>query len=252
MDHQKDYYAILGILPSADEATIKAVYRALAKKWHPDTFKGDKRQAEEKLKEINEAYSVLSDPKSRKAYDDQRKASSGQQREREYEEPDQSGRESFEAELAADWDFVKQYYPTVEAMRIELAQFSNALALAFQVTLLGHKAFSQADRVKKDLIAQFLSMYFGSNPAIQDFARSLILKGEKSAAKELNRLIRLGGTPNDTDAKRIIELISPKPPTPTTPVQTVTAGHYALLLLISLIALPLIAALFFLLSRQTS
>jgi curved DNA-binding protein CbpA len=210
VEYSKDYYAILGIMPSADEAIIKAVYRALAKKWHPDTFVGDKQRAEGKLKEINEAYSVLSNPGSRADYDARRNTSSGQQTQREYEEPDTEDRAPFEAEVAADWKFVLEYYPEVEKMRVELALFSSALALTFQVSLLELKAFAQAKALKKDLMSQFLRTYFGSNAIIQDFAARLIRAGSKDGAKELNRLIRLSGSPTDEDARRIISRVDEK------------------------------------------
>ncbi len=64
----KDYYAILGVPRNATEKEIKAAYRRLARQYHPDVNPGDK-QAEEKFKEINEAYQVLSDPEKRAAYD---------------------------------------------------------------------------------------------------------------------------------------------------------------------------------------
>ncbi len=64
----KDYYQVLGVPRGADEAEIKKAYRRLAKQYHPDVNKGDKG-AEEKFKEISEAYNVLSDPKQRKQYD---------------------------------------------------------------------------------------------------------------------------------------------------------------------------------------
>lgn len=64
-DQGKDYYAILGLSPDAEGILIKAAYRALSQKYHPDKETGD----ELKMQEINEAYSVLSDPESRAAYD---------------------------------------------------------------------------------------------------------------------------------------------------------------------------------------
>jgi curved DNA-binding protein len=67
MDY-KDYYQILGVDRKAGEADIKKAYRNLAKKYHPDKNPGDK-SAEQKFKEINEAYEVLKDPTKRSRYD---------------------------------------------------------------------------------------------------------------------------------------------------------------------------------------
>ena len=67
MDY-KDYYKVLGVDRKATPEEIKKTFRKLAMKYHPDQNK-DNKQAEEKFKEINEAYEVLSDPKKRERYD---------------------------------------------------------------------------------------------------------------------------------------------------------------------------------------
>ena len=64
----KDYYKILGVSRSATEREIKQAYRRLARQYHPDVNPGDK-SAEEKFKQINEAYEVLSDKENRQKYD---------------------------------------------------------------------------------------------------------------------------------------------------------------------------------------
>ncbi len=64
----KDYYAALGLEKSASAELIKKAYRKLAMKYHPDKNPGDK-QAEERFKEITEAYAVLSDPEKKQQYD---------------------------------------------------------------------------------------------------------------------------------------------------------------------------------------
>ena len=68
MSTKRDYYEVLGVSKSADATEIKKAYRKLAMKYHPDKNQGDK-EAEEKFKEINEAYEVLSDETKRKNYD---------------------------------------------------------------------------------------------------------------------------------------------------------------------------------------
>ncbi len=65
----KDYYKILGVTRSASANEIKGAYRKLAMQYHPDRNPGDK-QAEERFKEMNEAYQVLSDPQKRARYDE--------------------------------------------------------------------------------------------------------------------------------------------------------------------------------------
>ncbi len=66
---RKDYYKILGVSKETDELTIKKAFRKLAKQYHPDTNNGNP-EAEKKFREINEAYSVLSDEGKRKEYDE--------------------------------------------------------------------------------------------------------------------------------------------------------------------------------------
>jgi len=73
MNKKKDHYEVLGISRDASEAEVKKAYHKLALKYHPDRYAGkpesEKKAAEEKFKEINEAHSVLSDQKKRKNYD---------------------------------------------------------------------------------------------------------------------------------------------------------------------------------------
>ena len=68
MADKRDYYEVLGVSKTADDAEIKKAFRGLAKKYHPDMHPGDK-ECEEKFKEAQEAYAVLSDPEKRRQYD---------------------------------------------------------------------------------------------------------------------------------------------------------------------------------------
>ena len=67
-DNKRDYYDVLGVSKGASDDEIKKAYRKLAKKYHPDLNQGDKT-AEQKFKEVNEAYDVLSDKTKRGRYD---------------------------------------------------------------------------------------------------------------------------------------------------------------------------------------
>ena len=67
-EQKRDYYEVLGVDRNADDAALKKAYRALAKKYHPDTNPGDK-EAEKKFKEASEAYAILSDSEKRRQYD---------------------------------------------------------------------------------------------------------------------------------------------------------------------------------------
>ncbi|MBX3091694.1 MAG: DnaJ domain-containing protein [Cryobacterium sp.] len=75
----KDFYKVLGVSKDVSDAELKKTYRKLARKYHPDSNPGDAK-AEAKFKEISEANSVLSDPESRKEYDQMRAMGSGMPR----------------------------------------------------------------------------------------------------------------------------------------------------------------------------
>src|SRR5438128_11483430 len=67
MTVERDYYEVLGVERGADDAEIKRAFRKLAQQWHPDVSPDP--AAQDRFKEINEAYQVLSDPQRRQAYD---------------------------------------------------------------------------------------------------------------------------------------------------------------------------------------
>ena len=69
MSEKRDYYEVLGLKKGASDDEIKKAYKKLARKYHPDLNRDDPKTAEEKFKEVNEAYDVLKDPKKKATYD---------------------------------------------------------------------------------------------------------------------------------------------------------------------------------------
>jgi curved DNA-binding protein CbpA len=190
MDFNADYYAILGVLPAAEEVVLRAAYKALAQRYHPDRFKGKPEEVHRKMAEINEAYAILSDPVKRKEYDSHREQVN--EGGNYFDEKINESPPDYDP-LAADWQTAVSYYPDLEDMESSLAEISWRLAYAYRACLLETKSFAKRDEMAIALEQNFLESYFGKNPRIVEFARKLIYQGHKKAARELNKAVRLFG-----------------------------------------------------------
>jgi curved DNA-binding protein CbpA len=188
MDTGKDYYAILGVMPEAEPEIIRAVYLALAKKYHPDSS-GDAGN-EDRLKEINAAYEILNNPARRSEYDASR--AEGNFDTGDYE-TDVDDTDLFADDIQDDWEFAIEYHPELASLLEEVASISPTLSIVFQSTILSNKAFNEAAKIKDQLISSFLQRYFGKSNRIQKFANILLLRKHMAAAKELNRAIKILG-----------------------------------------------------------
>lgn len=189
----KDYYAILGVVPSAEDVVIRAAWKALAQRYHPDRFAGDVAKANARIVEINEAYNVLSDPVQRNTYDKSRVGKEGDFGDWVHEE---------EADEAAgntdpfekDWALAVGFYPDLIDINNQLSEISHLLAFSYRAGLLERKAFKNRKELAEAAEKLFLQSYFGSNPELLDFARELIFARNKAAAKALNEAIRVLGS----------------------------------------------------------
>ena len=188
----KDYYAILGVLPGAEDIVVIAAYRALSSRYHPDRWSGDPQEAHDRMAELNEAIAVLRNPARRADYDRKRSAET---RAEFVDEPEQDC--AFSAalgELSDRWSIACELYPALEELRVRLNVISKALAFNFVVLLLETKAYSRHRELAALLETQFLQRYFGENPVILKYARALIFAGKRGEARDLNRVIKVMGS----------------------------------------------------------
>jgi len=193
MTSSQDYYQILGVTPSAELAVIKAVYKALALKYHPDRNKGNLAAAAKKMAEINEAYSILSDEQKRAAYDRSRRGSSEQDQFDDEEEGFDSEFSSMDSQIEADWTLAKKYYPDLDAILKKFSKISSSLVLPYKLYLLETKSFSNRNEIADGMIDAYIKTYFGSDEQIVEFAKYLLKNDLRAAARELNKAVKLFG-----------------------------------------------------------
>jgi len=205
VDTNKNYYAILGVLPTAEFIIIRAAYKALAQRYHPDRYQGDASEANRLMADINEAYQILSDPELRVRYDDlrgDRTQDAGSFFENDPVE------DSIGDPLLQQWAIAVEYYPDLERLEKDLSKTSRRLAYTFKAYMLESKDFDKRVAIADEMARNFLTIYFGENPKIVGFAKYLIAHGEREAARSLNQAIRVLGT--NPDPNIIINRISKK------------------------------------------
>jgi len=196
-----DYYAILGVHPSAEEAVISAAYRALAKLYHPDLYKGD--DAAERMAKINEAYATLSDEDKRKEYDANR-TNSLPEDDPEFYATDYRD----EGVFGEDWSLAVEYHPEIAKEAEDLEKISPKLAFAYKAFLIETKKFKDYSRIATKFRNDFLTSYFGTNKKILALAKALIRDERKDILLGLNRAVRVLG--RSAEPAKVIEKIEKK------------------------------------------
>lgn len=211
-----DLYVVLGILPDAEDVVIKAAYRALAQRYHPDRWVGDAAEAHQRMTRINEAYEVLGDKARRAIYDKGRARSQA-----EYSPEEEGDRsEAFTSalnEVDKRWATACSIFSDLVQLRARLARINTSLAFSFVTSLLESKAFTKREAFSEHLEQAFLERYFGSNKEILTFVRLLIFSGNRAAVKELNQLVDVMGS--DVDPVLLIQRIEKKFGSPRDPME---------------------------------
>jgi len=206
VDASKDYYAVLGVLPSIEPTALKAVYLALVKKYHPDVYKGSKADAERITKELNQAYGVLGDQAKRAEYDALRNSQTSQGGDFG-QEASGDDTETQDNDLERDWKFVVEYHPEAEDLRKELRLISKSLSMLFQYVILTEKATYRSQQIATVLRSEYLKRYFGSNERIQKFVITMLKDKRRDVALEINNVIRVLGTPSEENLDNFLSKI---------------------------------------------
>jgi len=190
MKFNKDYYSILGVLASAEDVVIRAAYKALAQRYHPDKNQGSTIKTDEIMADISEAYNILSNKEKRAEYDEYYKSSNNI--DNEYFRIDDDIPPEYDP-LDIDWSIATKYHPNLLNMEKMLEKISWRLSYSFKAYLLSKKNYDEGVDVAKTMKHEFLKEYFGDNRIVLMFAEELINTSQKAAAKELNRTVRVLG-----------------------------------------------------------
>ncbi len=204
MDSNVDFYQILGVLPDAEQIVVTAAYRALASRYHPDRWSGDKTEATRRMSEINAAYDVLGNPEKRANYDKTRSS-----RTSDFGDNSEQVDAAFDSamqELEARWQTAVSLMPDLQNLRDRLKKTADRLAFAFVILMLESKKFHQRLEIAQAMEDNFLEQFFGTNLEIINFAKLLISAGNKQGVKALNNYVDVVGS--DIPAQVIIQKVT--------------------------------------------
>jgi curved DNA-binding protein CbpA len=199
-----DFYAILGVLPEAEDVVVRAAYRALAQRYHPDKWTGSASEAHRRMTEINVAFESLGNPEKRKAYDESWVSSN---------RADFSAADDYSEVFSSALDAVEErwriacgIFPDLIGFRARLDNLAPEASFAFVTSLLESKLYAKRAEICSQIERVFLERYFGSNPRITEFASLLFSAQQRPALRALNRMVDVLGT--EVDPALIISKIN--------------------------------------------
>ena len=184
----KDYYRTLGILDDAEDIIIRAAYRALAQRYHPDKWRGDQVEANKRMSEINEAYGILSDTIKRKKFDEDFF---------KYKARDEASEQNFDSyseeeldEIDDAWKTATDFFPSIKNDFLELRKINSVLAKTFITALIESQLFDKSSAIRKKYEIEYLQRFYGNNKFVREFAKFLLINNQKNAAVRVNTIVR--------------------------------------------------------------
>ena len=202
MINGKSYYQVLGVLDDAEDIVIRAAYKSLAAKYHPDKWSGDKQFANARMTEINIAHDCLSNSGKRRIYDEELKFSHTGAESKKFEDEEQF--DTFEDD-AETWDLAAEFYPNLRTEYKYLSSINKSLANTYKIYLIKHQLFNKHAQVSKDMTERYLEKYFGSSTETRKLAKDLLVRGEHKVARYLNDIVnKLGNSVTDTQIREFL------------------------------------------------
>ncbi len=187
---QKDFYRILGVTENAEMAVIKAAYKALMMIYHPDRYDGNREEAIRKTKEINEAYTILIDPDKRRHYTNSQSGFNKINTNDYASSPEQNNSYTDKAnDIESGWLIAVELVEGLDDLYQQLNILSKDLGFSFKQEILQTKQFNEAKAIATQLEIDFIEKFFGKNKDIQKFSIWLLRNEQRSAAKEINKMV---------------------------------------------------------------
>ena len=188
-----NHYDVLGVPRDCEQQLIDTVYKSMVRIFHPDVFKGDKVFAQEKLKVVNEAYSVLGDAELRKAYDDDLRRAEGSGTTEEIYEDERSDHQPFDDMYTDEWKVVVGYFPEIDDFYKSLGKINANLSMSFKHEIISKKNYRLADKLFHEMKQKFFNEKFGKNLNVHSLVMCAIDNGNRKFALELNRDLSILG-----------------------------------------------------------
>lgn len=178
-----DYYSQISALPSSDIEVIRALYQACEAKLRNSNGSGP--AFDSRLRQMTEAFEVLSNSKARQEYDSMRTGTNANRG--HFEELETLNYDDvFNAQVDSSWDAILRYYPEVSRIVERLRWYSDIPAMIFRLTLINTKQYTDAKPIADTILDEFLSYYFGPSPDVKTFALWCLGTKRLGLARELN------------------------------------------------------------------
>ncbi len=185
-DASKDYFAVLGLSPHADPDVVKAAYRALAKKYHPDRQAGSGGAVRDKFHELQEAYELLRDEQQRRHYIGLRERAEQRRR----AAAAHHARPVMLLRLDDRWEHLVREFPSTGRDHARFCLISPRLGQQFKLTILGTENPASFACIAARMERRFYWRHFSCHCDLHILARKLAHRRRRHALRELSREIR--------------------------------------------------------------